>query len=418
METKIFHIILYVIFGAFIIVGFGSIGIYGYLKKEENSDPPAGADVTVELWGTVSAAEMEPVVTELNRRREKQYNRIVYTRKNPSAVRDAYIESIAVGEQPDLLLLDHTTVLGIEETLQTVPFSYFPLAQYQRFFVPAADIFIRQDGYLALPFLMDTMVLYYNENLRLRENITVLPTVWSSFTLGGYQRISAEYRESGRALIPLGGYANYANAPELFSAMLLQVRESPAGLTHDTVHDAVTLYRSFADPRLSVYTWNTALPDARAMFAGNNLLFYPGFISEYRTLRQKNPNVVVRVAPLPQMFRDSVAVTPARLYAFTIPNSSRAPSVALQAAFDFIGVLGGADNSASELFTLPPAVQGYVPDSTTPLTEKIFIDSIFSGRVLNLTHEERRNVIEILREAVVGTRSVAESVPVLIGMFR
>ena len=260
METKIFHIVLYVLFGAFIVIGFGSVGIYGYLKKDENLPERQGADVTVEIWGTVPSSEVEPVMRQLNRRQEKMYAKLTYTQKNPLTVRNEYIESIAVGSQPDLLLLDHATVFAVRETIQTIPFSYFPLAQYQGFFAQPAEVFVQPDGYLALPFLMDTMVLYYNENLRLREHITVIPTVWSSFTLGGYQRIIGEYRESGKALIPLGGYGNYGNAVDLFTALMLQTKESPSGLTHDTVRDALTFYRSFADPLLSVYTWNTSLP--------------------------------------------------------------------------------------------------------------------------------------------------------------
>ena len=130
MEAKYFQIILYIFFGLLILVGFGTLALYGYLNKDAVQNQGQAA-VDVRMWGTIAEQEIQPIIKQLERIPNAPYRSITYTRKNPVTVRNEYIEAIAVGEQPDVLLLDHTTLLNLEETLQTIPFSYYPLAQYQ-----------------------------------------------------------------------------------------------------------------------------------------------------------------------------------------------------------------------------------------------------------------------------------------------
>ena len=416
MESKHFQIILYVFFGLLILVGFGTLALYGYLNKDAAQNQ-GQADVDVQIWGTIADREMQPIVKQLESIPDATYRAVTYTQKNPVTVRDEYIEAIAVGKQPDVLFLDHTTLLNLEETLQTVPFSYYPLAQYQQSFIPAANIFIRDDGYLAFPFFSDALVLYYNENLRLREYIQVLPSLWEHFTTSGYQDVSGRYREEGKALIPIGAYDNYANASAFFTALMLQVRESPGGMTLESVEQMLRFYRSFANPRQSVYTWNTALPDARDLFVGDRLLFYPGYVSEFSELRRANPNVVVRIAPLPQISRDSTAVTSARLYAFAIPKSSAVSTAALQAIFHLLGIFSDPENDLSALFSLPPAIQNYFPDDNASITETIIIESLFPTRAVHLDPSAEAVLLQTLRNVVVGVTTTKDAANVILPLF-
>ena len=420
MEAKSFQLILYVVFGVFILVGFGSLAAYGFLQKktgEDQSTRTQTADILV--WGTIDIREIAPIARRLSSFSDRLYGNVRYVEKNPDTIQDEYIEAIAVGRQPDLLLIDHHAIFALEDTLQTVPFSYFPLAQYEQTFIQPANLFIRpNDGYVAIPFFSDAMVLYYNENMRLRNGIRALPTEWSQLSVGSFLKINERYRDTSQALVPLGAYGNYRHAADLFAALILQVQESDIGLTERSARDILRFYASFAHPRSSVYTWSVAHADARDMFTGGNLFLYPGYISEFHELQRANPNIPVRVAPLPQFDRNGIAVTPSTLYAFAVPKRSRAPEAALAVLLDMLGVLYDKDNDISELFSLPPAVKWYYPDNESTATERVFIDSLFSSRSVYLTSEERETLLRTLQGVVVGTQTAETGAQTVLSLFR
>ena len=410
MSQNNFQIILYVVFGFLVLVGFGSLALYGFLQKDK-ANTSSHSSAKIVIWGTVDSREIQPVVDQLNRQGgERSYASVSYTEKHPNTVEREYLESVAFGSHPDLLLLDHNTVLTLRDTFQPIPFSYFPLAQYRQTFIQPADLFVIDTGYLAVPFLSDSLVLYYNENLRLRNRIQSPLGQWSELTGGGYPDLLRGSLERADAVIPLGSYGNYGNAADVFLSLLLQAREGRRSLDADTVRDTLSFYAGFADPRSSVYAWNTSLSDARDLFISDRLVYYPGYISEYADLRRANPNIVVRVAPLPQLSRDAAPVTLTTLYGFAVPRSGTSPVAAAEVAFDFLGVFYDTGNDVSALFSLPPAIRAYRPPDSVDVAGRVFADSLFSGRGLYLSPQRRSALSDVLREVIVGVRSVEDAV--------
>ncbi len=416
MQTNVFQIILYAVFGLFVVVGFGGLALYGFLQKDPEQE---AVKPDIQVWGLLSEERMQPILRQLNRNPNRSYNSMTYVHKNPATVRDEYIEAIAVSEHPDLLLLDHRTILELEETLQTVPYGYLPLARYQQQFTLNADIFIRPDGYIAIPFLSDAMVLYYNEALRLQSRIRALPSLWEHFGHESFRSSIKRYRETNRALVPLGAYRNYDNATDVFIALMLQTAAA-GSLTVDAAADILRFYAGFANTRSPVFTWSVALDDARDMFVSGRLLFYPGYISEFSGLKRAGGDTIpIRALPLPQISRESAPVSPAVLYGFTIPKRSRVPTPALNAAIDFVGVLYGEDNNLPVLFdNIPPAIQNYYPAADAGTTETAFIDSLFSAKSIYLTAAERQTLLVVLRGVVVGTMSAKDGAQRVITLFQ
>ena len=262
MEQKTFQTAIYVFFGVLFLGGFLSLALYGYFKKVEQEEVGTATSVPdIVIWGTIDRRQVSPIIRQLSTRQspDKKYGSLSYVEKDPDTIRNAYVKAVALGNSPDLLLLDHPTLLTLTDTVRLIPFSYLPLAQYQQIFIPAADLLVRErGGYLGFPLLADTMVLYYNENLRLRDGIHDIPTRWSDFTDDTLAAIIKERRETDRSVIPLGAYSNYRNAVDLVSALVLQAKESDAGLTAASAENALRFYTSFANPRSSVYAWNVS----------------------------------------------------------------------------------------------------------------------------------------------------------------
>ena len=418
MSKGNFQIILYVVFGFLVIVGFSSLALYGFLKKGESGQTSPTVDI--ELWGTLDEQEIQPIARQLSRLSgsDRVYANIFYTEKSSETIEQEYIESVAFGTFPDLLLLDHATILRLRGVFEPIPFSYFPLARYRQTFVESAGMFVTDRGYLAVPFLSDALVLYYNENIRLQSRLQFPPALWSDFTSEEYLDLFRKSNDSDRAVIPLGAYGNYAHAVDLFLSLLLQVREREGSLSEDALQDVLSFYTSFADSRFSTYAWNIALPDARDFFIDNRLLFYPGYIGEYHSLRRSNPNIVIRTAPLPQFSRESAPVTMATLYGFAIPKASKVPVASTEVIFDFLGVFYDKDNDVSELFSLPPAIQGYSPGTDADIAEKVFADTLFSSRSVDLSREDRARILETLRDVTVGVITPEEGAEKLFPLIK
>ena len=415
METKTFQIILYVVFGLFVLVGFASLAGYGALQRNASSANSQAQAPDILIWGTIDSREMRVIVTQL---KNPSYDKISYLEKNPETFRDEYLEAISVGAQPDLVLVDHNTIETLQDTLRTIPFSRFPRANYTASFIPAAELFVRRDGYIAIPFLVDTMVLFYNENIRLSSGIRSAPSAWSELASLPYQSVITNLQETGRSLIPLGAYANYRHAQNLFLALVFQVQSTPEGLTEESLADVLRYYASFARQESSVYTWGVSYPDARSLFVANSLFFYPGYISEWRNLRRANAHIPIRVAPLPQIDRDGVPATPATIYGFGLSAFGKYPAPSLAAAFDIIGVLYDENNNLSELFSLLPARSGYSLGDDATLTNQVFANTLFAARSIALSPADRSLVTQVLRDVVIGTTSEKDAAATLLPLFQ
>lgn len=413
MDENITKIVSYGIFGFLIVVGFSSMALFGYLQRQKSQNSPAESAeapaVVLVMWGTVDRDHVAPLLDQLQS--DRGYDDVLYVEKHIDAIENDYIRSVALNQQPpDLLLLESQEFSDLPSfvSLYRVPFEYLYRSLYEQSFTPASRVFIRPDGYEALPLFMDTMVLYYNENLRLQNNLRTLPTLWRHFSDETYEHITARYRDIGRSVIPLGSFGNYENAPYLFSALMLQAQHA-SGVKTD---DLVDLYTSFSNPRSSVFTWSESFLAAQDMFSGGRLLFYPGFVSEYDDLRHVNPNIVVGVSPLPQISDavDTIEVVPARLYGVSVLRRSATLSAALQLAMDLNNFVRVNPEHVFAQSSLLPAVRKFDVAADSTSAEKVFADSVFLGRTVPFSEKDRSSLAYVLRDIVLGVVDIHRGV--------
>lgn len=444
MNKQNFQIIIYVIFGFFILIGFGSLALYGLLQKNEQESPGSNAAgkrerVEIVVWGTLDSSIANPILARAQGSAAKGYDTIRYIKKSAVTIEDEYARAVAYDESPpDMLLLESAEVLAFEDVaLRAIPFGYSPLttvAEYQNLFIPTASIFLRSNGYIALPVAADSLVLYYNEGLRRQSDLRQIPKTWEEFTQKKYQEIAEAYRKNDRAIVPFGAYGNYTNAPYLFAALMLQAREF--GTAAPRTEDLITFYTGFVALRSSIQTWSETFLSARDMFIGNQLLFYPGFISEYRDLQRANPNIVVQVAPLPQLSVDGTAVVPTKLYALTIPEKSRNLGPAHQVVFDVAAAIQQSPTEIFQATTVPTPSNNFNRETGVAragtdeeaeniesffngitASEQVFIDTLFSGRSILLSQEARAATREALKNVIIGIRTVEQEAKIIKGLF-
>ena len=429
-QKNIFNIVLLAFFSVLLVLGFASFALFGKLSKKDSALVDIERErYQIDIWGTLPNRVVDPIIRVLNDQEESDYSNITYSQKNSETFIEEYVRAIAVGKGPSLVLLPHEVLLQNQDVLQSVPYtSAIPRSQYESLFISAADIFWKDNGILALPFLTDPLILYYNENIRIKNSIPdIAEYTWEIFTTDDVfknviQRTGTSVQQ---ALLPFGTATNYSNVVDVFATLILQAQSIES---QKAISDVFSFFGTFANPKSSLYTWNSSLPQAQDMFVSERLLFYIGFASEYEEIQRKNPNLVFRVAVVPQIAKETTRPsTFTRLYAFGLSNRAQVPQVALQVAYDILRssfvsesregeVLQKERRQIIELFSIPPAVRDFTPPADAPYYWDVFARSAQIGETwYDKQHAVNKikiiNAIDAFNQGATSAREAAELLP-------
>ena len=154
-----------------------------------------------------------------------------------------------------------------------------------------------------------------------------------------------------------GEYDNVNNAKALLSTLIMQAGSPIVSLDNTTgsfssslyqksansalspAVSALTFFTDYSNPKKSVYSWNSSLPDSKDSFLAGNLATYFGFASEASDIANKNPNLNFDVTTVPQTLNATAKITFGELYGFAFLKSS--PNNL--AAFNLVSTLTSAD---------------------------------------------------------------------------
>lgn len=360
-----FQIVLLSTFAALAVVG---VLIFAFAIGG-NTTNSVGA---LTIWGTLDQQQFSTLLREFSDK-DNNFIQVTYTQKDPVTYDAELTRAIASGTGPDLFLLRQDYAYRTQDQLFIVPYegpSYaVSRAQFDTTFVQAATPFMGEKGVLAIPFLADPLVLYWNKDILSTYGYAQPPHYWDE--LPGMVSTVTRKGETGQIVlsaIPLGEYANINNAKDILTLMILQIggvitsydngKLSPAlsGVSAASLGSAeksLDFYTSFANPaRNTTYTWNRSLPTSRAAFAGAGAALYIGFASEDALIKKMNPNLNFGVAKIPQIRAASTTIDVARVYGLAIPRNAKNPSGSLTLGY-FLASSANAITAAN-MFSISP----------------------------------------------------------------
>lgn len=411
-----FQIVILGVFIAFAVLGVVLFAGFG------GFDRGGRAIGDVEIWGTLPREAMERVLEDVRAERD-DFAAVRYVEKRSERYGEELAEALAAGRGPDLFLLPSARVLSDAEKISPIPFETFSERDFRDAFVEAGEIYLSPEGALALPFLVDPLVLYVNRTLLSGGGVARPPAFWDElFTV--VPRLTSR-DPAGNVLssgVALGEWGNVANAKDILAGLILQagnpiVRRTDDGAAAGALSSgasaaeaAVRFFTEFSNPVRSVYSWNRSLRPSREAFLAGRLALYIGFASELPALRAGNPNLNVDVAPLPQSRDAASPLTPARLEAFAIPKASGNPPGALEVARVLSGP--GPAGRIAELLNLPPVRRDLLAERPTDAYRSVFRDAaLMAATWLDPKPAETDRVFRELVESVTTGRSrVAEAV--------
>ena len=350
-KSNTFQIILLGLFGFFIIVGMASFILFRGSGSE---------NVSVVIWGTMPSStftEVASVITDADDR-----IKISYAEKSPETFDSEFIEALAVGRAPDIILLSDSNIYRHSDKILSIPYDSLSERDFRSTFLEEGEMFLRGSGISAIPWSIDPLVMYWNRSLFSNAAVASPPLFWDEFvTLSSKLTKKDQASNIRESAVALGEYRNISNAKEILSALFFQannpiVRMGEQGLEStldsNAASGALNFYTEFANPVKPMYSWNRSLANSKNRFASGDLAMYFGFASELSEIRARNPNLNFDVAPLPQLRSSRTYKTFGRLQAFAISRTAQNPTGAMEVIFKLTSQ--GPLKRLSELTFLPP----------------------------------------------------------------
>ncbi len=379
-----FQIILLIFFGAFIILGVLSFSFF------HGSAAPAQ---NVTLWGPFAQNDINNFVQASGLYQDHTLN-INYVQVSPANFNTQFTEALAEGRGPDLVILTQDQMWQERNKLALIPYSIVKQSEFQSTFVDEGDLFTTTQGVMALPMIVDPLILYTNRDLLNGAAIAEPPAYWDQFyDYANKLTIKDQAGNIKQSLISLGEASNIPHAKDIVSLLMLQagtpITDFQSGsLTPELTNQfglpeapgsaALNYYTQFANPQKPFYSWNRALSSAQTNFVSGSSALYLGYASELPTLKAKNPNINIGVTHVPQSRVVGKMVTFGKIYGIAIVKTSANPNSDLTAAQKLVST--SAIAALSAVTGLPPARRDLLSNKPGDGVKSLFYDGALQAK--------------------------------------
>lgn len=292
------------------------------------------------VWGTLPEITFDNVLQKMSEK-DIRTEHITYIEKTAESFDEELLQSIAENNSPDLVIVDEKQIIQNQNRMITIPFESYPLRTFQDTFIEQSNLLVSQGGILGFPLMVDPLVMYYNRNILSDTGFARVPQTWTEIlAVAPVMTIKDSSFNISRSAIALGSFDNIRHSKDIYLMFLLQsgnpvIKRSvnseskeeqyASSLTENqnvAVNAATNTFTQFANPNVTVYSWNRSLPDSQTMFIAGDLGFYFGFASELDSIRRLNPNLNFDIALVPQPQNPVRRTTFGSMNILTIPRTS------------------------------------------------------------------------------------------------
>lgn len=324
------------------------IGVLVFALFSGKGGGQANAGEQVIIWGTESDRSINDTISEINgpSGNVKVIN-AKYIQKNADNFKQELLEALADSKGPDVVLMPLDEIYAQKSKLFIIPYDNYPERTFKDNFIEEAELYKLTDGFIALPFSVDPLVMYWNRDIFTAHNKTIPPKYWDEvIALAPELSKITSNLDVEKSAIALGEYRNINHAREILSALLFQSGSNITTTSYDdsTKTDLLNFvlnrssngstvlapgvamldfYTQFANPSRKEYSWNRSLPLSLNSFVAGDLAMYIGFGSEADDIHSKNPNLNFDMTTLPQPRSNILPYTYGKMLGFSILRSSK-----------------------------------------------------------------------------------------------
>lgn len=381
-----------VVIAIFILIGIIGVIVFAGLGGVNATKVP-----TATIWGTVPGNDFNEMIRLINA--EKPQLSVTYVQKSPERFQEEFVNALAEGAGPDIVLLTDDLLYSQKAKLMVIPYTTYDQRAYSDTYLNAGEHFMTPEGLLGVPFTSDPIVMYYNRRMLSTAGIAEPPKLWSELETIVPKLVSInETKGISKAAVALGESRNVTNAKEILVSMMLQagnpvtiydpktqsvrsVMDNPGtdSSSPSSPGDSVLrFYTTFSNPANPLYTWSRSMPTSKQSFLAGDLAIYIGYASEYERLRLENPNLDFDVATIPQN-NNTYNVTYGKITAFSIVKRPRSA----QDAFNVIMKLTEAPSQKIwvDISKMPPVRKDLL---SIPMTDK-FLSVFYKAAIQSKT---------------------------------
>ncbi len=276
------------------------------------------------------------------------------------------------------------------------------------------DVVLNKKIY-GLPLSLDTLGLFYNEDLLRYANISYPPKTWTEFN-NMVKSISLlnennEFEQSGTAL---GTTNNIDNAVDIL--MLLMFQNGVNFLTknkhlnfedkktQDLALEAINFYNDYANPIKEVYSWNEDQENALNAFIDGQVAFFFGYPYHIQQIKSRITNKFnLKTAQVPQIADTLKPANFANYWVMTVAHKTKHKD----AAWGFIDFATRKENVKMYLDKTgrPTALKSLLKSQENNLTLKPFVDQILTARSWyhgNSPQKSKNYIIQLINKIKSG----------------
>jgi len=375
------------IFVALMVVGVGIFALFGGIGGQ-------GGPGAVTIWGTLEQTTMDKVLGDLAQK-DKSLQDVRYVAKKPGSYEAELVNAIAAGQGPDLVFVSQQNIGTLSDKIGVIPYSVVSQGTFVTSYIDEGQLFLTPQGSLALPFIIDPMVMYWNRDTFTGAGQAQPPQYWSDLIVLAPKITSLNSGTVRKSAVALGTWDNVNNAKAILSALMMQtgdfitgrnasgalmatLGEKPGGASVAPAAEALRFYTDFANPSKTTYSWNRSLQNSGNAFVAGDLAVYFGFASEYRSIAERNPNLRFGVALLPQLQGSSARITSGTIQGLAVARGAANPQGAITVALKLTGAAAIA--AVAQQTGLPPARRDVGTDTSASAAAAVFVQSALMSR--------------------------------------
>jgi ABC-type glycerol-3-phosphate transport system substrate-binding protein len=389
MHIRPFEIAL---IGIFSLAALGGLLYLANMKSSsEEAAKPYGD--TVVVWGTFPQREVSNVFGML-RDSDKAFSAVSYRQIDERSFEGEFVNAIAEGNSPDLILIPHTLIVTLRSKLTAISPETLDERTFRNTYIDGAEIFRLSDGTYALPLGVDPLVLFWNRDIFSNAGIATPPKTWEMLVSETTPQLTV--LDTGRTLkqsaIGMGEFINVNHAKEILAMLFFQagisvveekeeryeITLATGGSSSLPIESVLKFYTQFASPASSAFTWTRSTQFDRNAFTAGKLAMYLGTGSEINDIEDENPNMNFDIAPVPQAQGATALRNHGMFYGLAIPKASRNVGGAYRAAVKLTDatVAGGF----AEALELTPVLRALYGTPSTNVYGQILRDSALISR--------------------------------------
>ncbi len=368
-----FQTILVGIFLAFFV--FGVLVFSGAIDLDFNKDKEE-AQGSITIWGLFPSSSMSGATEKIIS--ENKNLRIKYVQKDALSYQEDLVDAFAKNEAPDLFFITPDMVMENSSFIYKVSYEFFPKKDFNSLYIDGSSVYLDNNGVWAYPVLVDPMVMYYNKDMLLNNNIVYPPVTWDElFGLNSSLTKSNNLGVISESMIALGQYKNVNNAKDILATLLIQngnniidykdnsysslLSSNLENLNITPAESVIAFFNEFSNQSKMAYSWNSSMPNSLDSFTSSKLAFYLGKASELFNISSINPNLSFDVERIPQIKDSGVKSTVGDIYAIATNKRSSNISSALRVAT----ILSSNKDVVKDIsirLSLPPTLRSILND--------------------------------------------------------